>query len=43
MWATETYKEKRELIGDKAAREYVLRELGHSETRDELAKIYIFA
>ena len=43
MWATETYLEKKELIGEKAAKEFVLRELGHSETRNELAKIYIFA
>lgn len=43
MWATETYIERKALIGEDKARETVLRDLGHSETRKELAKIYIHA
>lgn len=43
MWATETYLERKSLIGEQRAKETVLRDLGHSETRKELIKIYIHA
>jgi integrase len=41
MWATETYLEKKSLLGERGAREYVLQELGHSKNRSELAAVYI--